>query len=67
MIDYNGCNIEQIAIHNVGNRTKHEDIFFSKSIIKISDIKLRELLVRYFLKPFTEPEFYNFTFSDDDF
>lgn len=67
MIDYKNCNIEQIAVHKVGNKTHQEKLVLSKSVLNTSDEKLRELLVRYFLKPFTGIEFYNFTFSDDDF
>jgi 37-kD nucleoid-associated bacterial protein len=67
MIDYKNCNIEQVAVHKVGNKTHHEKLFLSKKILDTSDVKLNELLKKYFLKPFAETEFYNFTFSDDDF
>lgn len=67
MIDSTNCNIEQVAVHKVGNKTHQEKLFLSKSVLDTSDVKLKELLVRYFLKPFAETEFYNFTFSDDDF
>ena len=67
MIDFKNCNIEQVAVHKVGNKTHREQLLLSKSILDTSDVKLNELLKKYFLKPFTDVEFHNFTFSDDDF
>jgi hypothetical protein len=67
MIDYTNCIIEQIAVHNVGNKTNDEDLQLSKNLIDFSDGNLDELLLSYFLKPFPDTEYYNFTFSDDDF
>ncbi len=67
MIDYTNCNIEKVSVHKVGNKTNDEELHLSKTPLDISDIKLRELLIRYFLKPFITTEFYNFTFSNGDF
>lgn len=67
MIDYTNCNIEQVSVHEVGNKTNEQDLICSKSILDISAIQHRELLIRYFLKPFPDQEYYHFTFSNDDF
>src|SRR5690606_30763356 len=67
MIDYTNCNIERLSVHRVGNKTNGEELRCSKNPLEISDLNLRELLISYFLKPFTTPEFYNFTFSNGDF
>jgi hypothetical protein len=67
MTEYINCNIEQLSIHKVGNKTNDEDLKLSKSVLETSDDKLKELLFSYFLKPFAETEFYNFTFSNDEF
>lgn len=67
MIDYTNCNIEKVSVHKVGNKTNEEELHLSKAPLDISDIKLRELLIKYFLKPFITSEFYNFTFSNGDF
>lgn len=67
MIDFTNSNIEQLSVHKVGNKTNDEDIQLSKSLMDISENKLRELLLSYFLKPFPETEYYNFTFTDNDF
>ncbi len=67
MIDYTHCTIESVAVHRVGNKTNGEDLRCSKKLLDISDLKLRELLARFFIKPFKTPEFYNLTFSNEDF
>jgi hypothetical protein len=67
MLDFTNCIIDKLSIHQVGNKTNNEELFLSKDILDISDDKLKELLLRFFLQPFTNPEFYNFTFSNDDF
>ena len=67
MIDTSNCNIAQIAVHRVGNPSQEEALHHSKSVLELTDDHLRELLFRYFLSPFTEPEFYNFTSPEGDF
>lgn len=67
MIDFQDGHIEQLSVHKVGNITNEEDIYLSKSLMDISENKLRELLLSYFLKPFPETEYYNFSFTDNDF
>ncbi len=67
MIDYINCNIERVSVHKVGNKTADEELHLSKIPLDIADDKLEELLAKYFLKPFVEAEFYNFTFSNGDF
>ena len=67
MINYSNCNIEQIAVHRIGNKTNGEDLFCSETNLNIDDSEIRQLLVRYFLKPFKNPEIYRFTSSNGDF
>ncbi len=67
MIDYSNCNIEKVSVHHVGNKTNEGKLLLSKSYLDISDAKVRELLFMFFLNPFSYPEFYSFTFSNDDF
>lgn len=67
MLDFTNCNIELVSVHNIGNKTNGENLLLSKNIIDIKDIKLRELLLRYFIRPFSSPEYYNFTFSNNNF
>ena len=67
MIDYTNTDIEKVSVHTVGNKTNGEELLLSKSLLNISDLKVRELLFKFFLSPFTSPEFYSFTFSNEDF
>lgn len=67
MLDSTNCNIEKVSVHYIGNKVNDEDIILSKSLLDISDIRLRELFLKYFLVPFTATEFYSFTFTNDDF
>ncbi|MBK9249891.1 MAG: nucleoid-associated protein [Ignavibacteria bacterium] len=67
MIDYTNCTIEKVAVHGVGNKNNGEDLQLSTSLLDISSTSVRDSLFKYFLNSFTKPEFYNFTFTDDDF
>lgn len=67
MIEYTNSIIEKVSVHNVGNKTNGEDLHLSKSLLDISDEKVRELLSKFFLAPFSDPEYYSFTFSNEEF
>lgn len=67
MIDYINSNIEKVSAHYVGNKTKGEELLLSKDSIDISDLRFRELLMKFFLSPFPEPEFFSFTFTEENF
>lgn len=67
MIDYGYCEIENISAHQVGNKTNEEPLLLSERTLDSSNETIKELLIRYFLKPFTAEEFYNFTFSNGEF
>lgn len=67
MTDYTHCHIEQVSVHRIGNKSNEEALVLSKSPLDIEDDTLQDLLFRYFLKPFSDTEFYHFTFSDGDF
>jgi hypothetical protein len=67
MLDYTNCQIEKVAVHAVGNKTNGEDLRLSKSLLEISDEKIRSMFVKFFLSPFITPEFHAFTFTNGDF
>jgi hypothetical protein len=67
MIDLTNCTVEKVIIHNVGNKTNGEALLLSTEEVDISDAMVYTLLQNYFLKSFAKPEFYNFTFSNNDF
>lgn len=66
-MDYTNCNIEKVAAHQVGNKVNDERLWLSDSLLDISDERLRELLVKYFLPPFSMEEYFAFSFSNGDF
>ncbi|HRH65402.1 MAG TPA: nucleoid-associated protein [Bacteroidia bacterium] len=67
MIDYSTCALEKVAVHQVGNKVNGEDLVLSKTILDISDDKLKQLLINFFFHSFAVPEYYSFTFSNEDF
>lgn len=67
MIDYTNAIISKVSVHHVGNKNNQEELILSKTTLNISDSKLRELLLKFFLTPFSSSEFYSFTFSNEDF
>jgi hypothetical protein len=67
MIDYSNADIVKLSVHHVGNKTNGDALHISKTPLQIPGARERELLFRFFLTPFTLPEFYSFTFSNDDF
>lgn len=66
MLDHLNSNIEKISVHRIGNKNNGEELFLSDDELDTGDARLRELLVKFFLTPFSNPEFYRFTFSNKD-
>lgn len=67
MIDSALSNIQLVSVHHVGNASNQEDLRISEAPLDHLDDKLHPLLRTYFLSNFTTPEFYSFTFSNEDF
>lgn len=67
MIGYSQGKIHHVSVHVVGNKTKGEDLKISIQALNTERDELQELLRIYFLSNFTSPEYYNFTFPDEDF
>jgi hypothetical protein len=67
MIEYTNTFIKNVSVHNIGNKTNGEELHLSESLLDISDVKVRELLSKFFLTPFSDPEYHSFTFSNEDF
>jgi hypothetical protein len=67
MFDHLNTHLQKISAHHVGNKTMGHELLLSKSPIPVDDNRLTELLLKYFLHHFNVPEFYSFTFSNDDF
>jgi len=68
MLDYSNCHLEQLAVHQIGNQSNDEPLRLSETLVDIDDAELRELLLRYFLQPFTKiSAFYNLSGAGEDF
>ncbi len=50
--------IKNIIVHNIGNKLREEEIQISRSLLEV-DEPVKELLLKYFLSPFTSNEYYN--------
>ena len=59
--------LERVSVHQVGNKTNDERLHLSQDQLDTSDFEIRALLSRFFLSPFTQPEFHSFTFTNDEF
>ena len=66
MIDHSQSTIEQVSVHSVGNKTNGGELRLSRASLDMSGT-LGELLSRFFLSPFADPEFHSFTFTNGDF
>lgn len=67
MLNYTDCNIDLVSVHQVGNKTNEEELITSRTPLDISNQRLREILLKFFTQSFSNEEFYNFTFSNEDF
>ncbi len=53
MINVESSKLGQLAIHRVGNKHNEESVFISEEPVELTD-ELKEILERYFLKPFVK-------------
>ncbi len=66
MINRVNGRIEKIVLHHLGKKNDGEDITFSDGELELG-IEQQQLLLKYFLDSYKEPDFYQFTFNDGDF
>jgi hypothetical protein len=66
MIDISNAHLSMVAVHHCGNQTNQEELTLSKSTLAIEEDNVRELLTKFFLNSFQNPEFNSFTFSNGD-
>lgn len=67
MIDTSQSIIRTVSVHSVGNSINQEELKLSGSPLTIEGGTLKKLLLTYFLSNFNTPEYYTFTFSNEDF
>jgi hypothetical protein len=67
MISFFEAAIESLAIHRVGNRLNEEGYVLSEAPLEVEDELLRNILMQYFVTPFTKiNEVYRFYHANDD-
>lgn len=66
MINQALTGIQNVSIHHIGSKVDNEGIKLTDSPIPVEDESLKELLIKFFLGHFKEPDFYEFTFSNGD-
>lgn len=66
MLNHINSNIEKLSVHRIGNKNSNEDLVLSNDVVDITDSGLKELLIKFFLQPLINPEYYSFTFSNKD-
>lgn len=65
MTGLDSVEIKKAIIHKVGNPTRGEQLHLSANELSLNDIIVRDLLKKYFLKPFNENEQYFFSHLSD--
>ncbi len=60
MHNFSESNIEQLAVHVVGNKTNGEPLYCTKSCLKLNNEDARLLLMNYFFYPFKNNEYFHF-------
>ncbi|MFN8416384.1 MAG: nucleoid-associated protein [Cytophagaceae bacterium] len=59
------AHIESIYTHYVGNSSQEEQLNISKQPLNISSEELRQLIQKYFIHPFKDKAYYQFTHTND--
>ena len=57
--------LNQLVIHEVGNKVADENLKLSRKLTDVSDESIKDLLNRYFLAPFKSEEYFHFSHSSD--
>ena len=65
MTDFSNTQIEQMIIHNIGDRIEEQGVVFSTRNVDLEDTFIRDLMLNYFLSAFEEQEYFRF-FHDTD-
>ena len=60
MIDFEDLYIEKLVLHKIGNKMRNEGIEVSEKIQDLNESKIKELMLKFFLRPFKNDKSYNF-------
>ncbi len=66
IFDYSKSVLKYAAVHHVGNSSNDEELVLSESTLDISNLDLQQIMNRFFLQSFSNPEFFNFSFSNGE-
>ncbi|MEN7546843.1 nucleoid-associated protein [Rapidithrix thailandica] len=65
MLNFQDIELAELVIHKVGNKIQEEPLNLSQRPVPVGDEALLEVLSKYFLTPFKEPNYYQFTHESD--
>lgn len=65
MINFTKTKLEEIAIHEVGNKSRDEGLALSTELIDYIDKETENYLLKYFFSSFNNSEVYNFSHPSD--
>lgn len=65
MFDFTEVGLNQIVVHNIGNRAEEEGIRLSKAEMQINDPSVEDILKQYFLSQFKSDYFFSFSHESD--
>ena len=65
MFDFSNVKLSEVVIHNVGNKTREEELLLSPQSLNFDAPILKDLLLKYFLHPFKETALYNLSHDED--
>jgi len=63
-LDFTNTTIRIASVHQIGNKSRGEEIVFSKAPLNIEGDHIHALLMMYFLSPFRGEDLYNFSRED---
>ncbi|AIQ13803.1 nucleoid-associated protein [Paenibacillus durus] len=61
MIDFEELDLEQLVVHKIGNKMRDEGIEVSEQSHDLIEPGMKEVLLKFFLRPFREDNYYQFT------
>jgi hypothetical protein len=65
MVELIDLRIEELVVHKVGNKMRDEGIHISESLHDLDDSHLNDLALKFFLKPFSQDNYYRFTHDSE--
>ena len=61
MLDFSNIELTQMVLHKIGSKSSEEGVKLSKDLLNLDNPEVKSLIIKYFLTPFKQPSFYNFS------